>query len=81
MSSISIDLHLRSARFRTRRHLKKASKHYEELAKRAATNGHAIDVFSAALDQTGLLEMCHGPNLTGYTVPVPDVPDVYLTYT
>ncbi|KAK6639030.1 Protein transport protein Sec23A [Polyplax serrata] len=39
------------------KYLKKATKHYESLALRAAVNGHAIDIYSCALDQTGLLEM------------------------
>ncbi|XP_021931409.1 protein transport protein Sec23A-like isoform X2 [Zootermopsis nevadensis] len=38
-------------------YMKKAIKHYESLAMRAAINGHAIDIYSCALDQTGLLEM------------------------
>ena len=37
--------------------MKKAIKHYEALAKRASENGHAIDIYSCALDQTGLMEM------------------------
>jgi len=45
--------------------LKKAAKHYEALAKRATDNGHAIDLYSCALDQTGLLEMRSCCNLTG----------------
>lgn len=35
----------------------KASKFYEGLAKRAVTNGHVIDIYGAAFDQYGLLEM------------------------
>jgi protein transport protein SEC23 len=35
------------------------------LAKRAAANGHVIDIFSGALDQVGLLEMRSLPNTTG----------------
>merc|ERR1719277_2973790 len=45
--------------------MKKATKHYEALAKRAADNGHAIDLYSCALDQTGLLEMKSCCNMTG----------------
>jgi len=30
---------------------------YDEWADRAAGNGHALDLFSCSLDQTGLLEM------------------------
>jgi protein transport protein SEC23 len=45
--------------------MKKATKHYEGLAKRAADNGHAVDMYSCALDQTGLLEMKSCCNYTG----------------
>ncbi|KAK7815806.1 hypothetical protein U0070_025266 [Myodes glareolus] len=48
------------------RFMKKATKHYEMLANRTATNGHCIDIYACALDQTGLLEMKCCPNLTGY---------------
>jgi protein transport protein SEC23 len=44
---------------------KKASKHYESLAKRAADNGHCVDVYACALDQSGLHEMKYLSNLTG----------------
>jgi protein transport protein SEC23 len=44
---------------------KKACKHYEALAKRAAENGHCVDVYACALDQTGLHEMKYFSNLTG----------------
>jgi len=47
------------------KYLKKATKHYEGLAKRAADNGHAIDLYSCALDQTGLLEMKSCTSQTG----------------
>uniref|UniRef100_A0AAY5E7X5 Protein transport protein SEC23 n=1 Tax=Electrophorus electricus TaxID=8005 RepID=A0AAY5E7X5_ELEEL len=47
------------------RHLKKATKYYEALANRAAVNGHSIDIYACALDQTGLLEMKCLSNLTG----------------
>lgn len=46
------------------------------LANRTATNGHCIDIYACALDQTGLLEMKCCPNLTGcvdmfyYTFPM-----------
>lgn len=43
-----------------------SSQHYEMLANRAATNGHCIDIYACALDQTGLLEMKCCANLTGY---------------
>lgn len=36
------------------------------LANRTATNGHCIDIYACALDQTGLLEMKCCTNLTGY---------------
>jgi protein transport protein SEC23 len=35
------------------KHVNKATKYYDDLALRAARNGHAVDVFSCALDQTG----------------------------
>uniref|UniRef100_A0A673K9F6 Protein transport protein SEC23 n=1 Tax=Sinocyclocheilus rhinocerous TaxID=307959 RepID=A0A673K9F6_9TELE len=47
------------------RHLKKATKYYEALANRAAVNGHSVDIYACALDQTGLLEMKCLSNLTG----------------
>ncbi|MEQ2231021.1 Protein transport protein Sec23A, partial [Ilyodon furcidens] len=39
--------------------------HFEALANRASTNGHIIDIYACALDQTGLLEMKCCPNHTG----------------
>ncbi|XP_058812176.1 protein transport protein Sec23A isoform X1 [Topomyia yanbarensis] len=45
--------------------MKKAIKHYEGLALRTATNGHCIDIYSCALDQTGLMEMKQCCNSTG----------------
>jgi len=45
--------------------MKKAIKHYDALALRAATNGHCIDIYSCALDQTGLMEMKQCCNSTG----------------
>jgi len=45
--------------------MKKATKHYEALAKRSTDNGHTIDIYSCALDQTGLLEMKSCCNQTG----------------
>ena len=39
------------------KYMKKATKHYEELANRAVKNGHVVDIYSCALDQTGLHEM------------------------
>ncbi|KAK0422836.1 hypothetical protein QR680_007816 [Steinernema hermaphroditum] len=38
-------------------YMHKATKFYDALADRAAKNGHTIDVYSGALDQTGLYEM------------------------
>ncbi|KAK2530698.1 Sec23a [Columba livia] len=51
------------------KYVKKGTKHFEALANRAATNGHVIDIYACALDQTGLLEMKCCPNYTGY-VPI-----------
>lgn len=45
--------------------MKKAVKHYQGLAQRAANNGHTIDIYSCALDQTGLHEMKYCVNYTG----------------
>ncbi|EMC97458.1 hypothetical protein BAUCODRAFT_33174 [Baudoinia panamericana UAMH 10762] len=47
------------------KYYKKALKFYDALAKRAAHNGHAIDIFAGCLDQVGLLEMKGLPNSTG----------------
>ncbi|ODM96276.1 Protein transport protein Sec23B [Orchesella cincta] len=47
------------------KYMKKAMKHYEGLGTRSAANGHAIDIYSCALDQTGLLEMKYLVNMTG----------------
>lgn len=47
------------------KYMKKAFKFYEALANRAATNGHVIDIYSCALDQTGLHEMKAISNFTG----------------
>lgn len=49
----------------TVKYMKKAMKHYEALANRAANNGHVVDIYSCALDQTGLHEMKFCPNFTG----------------
>ncbi|XP_053945747.1 protein transport protein Sec23A isoform X2 [Anastrepha ludens] len=54
------DIHKDNARF-----MKKAIKHYDALALRAATNGHCIDIYSCALDQCGLMEMKQCCNSTG----------------
>lgn len=40
-------------------------KFYESLAKRVANNGHVVDIFACALDQTGLYEMRFLSNMTG----------------
>ncbi|ESN95356.1 hypothetical protein HELRODRAFT_185982 [Helobdella robusta] len=47
------------------KYMKKAMKHYESLAHRACNNGHVVDIYACALDQTGLLEMKYLPTLTG----------------
>jgi len=47
------------------KYMKKAIKHYDNLAFRAATNGHSVDIYSCALDQTGLMEMKQCCNSTG----------------
>lgn len=47
------------------KYMKKAMKHYEGLGNRAAGNGHVIDIYSCALDQTGLHEMKFCPKYTG----------------
>jgi protein transport protein SEC23 len=39
------------------KYLGKATKYYEGLAKRAMTNGHAVDIFACSYDQVGLMEM------------------------
>jgi len=39
------------------KYVKKASKHYAAIAKRAVAAGHVVDVFACALDQVGLMEM------------------------
>ncbi|XP_013105347.2 protein transport protein Sec23A isoform X1 [Stomoxys calcitrans] len=54
------DIHKDNVKF-----MKKAIKHYDVLALRAATNGHCIDIYSCALDQTGLMEMKQCCNSTG----------------
>ncbi|GAA5878975.1 hypothetical protein JCM16303_007250 [Sporobolomyces ruberrimus] len=51
------------------KYFKRATKFYEALARRAAQNGHAIDVFLGCLDQVGLLEMKSLSNYTnGYMI-------------
>ena len=45
---------------------------YEGLAKRAATNGHAVDLFAGCLDQIGFLEMKSLPNSTNGVMVLSD---------
>ncbi|KJH50616.1 Sec23/Sec24 trunk domain protein [Dictyocaulus viviparus] len=52
--------------------MKKATKFYDSLASRAVKNGHVIDIYSCALDQTGLLEMKNCFNSTGGNVVMGD---------
>ncbi|KAG4302585.1 hypothetical protein PCANB_001206 [Pneumocystis canis] len=47
------------------KYYKKATKFYENLAKKASTNGHIIDIFAGCLDQIGMLEMKSLANFTG----------------
>ena len=47
------------------KYMKKANKHYQTLAQRSAVNGHTIDIYACALDQTGLHEMKYCVNATG----------------
>ncbi|KAJ5342691.1 hypothetical protein N7541_011815 [Penicillium brevicompactum] len=47
------------------KYYKKAVKFYDNLAKRAANNGHIVDIFAGCLDQVGLLEMKNLSNYTG----------------
>lgn len=54
------DIHKDNAKY-----MKKAIKHYEALALRVATNGHSVDIYSCALDQTGLMEMKQCANSSG----------------
>lgn len=49
-------------------YMKKATKHYDTLSVRAATNGHTIDIYACALDQTGLMEMKQCCNSTGFVI-------------
>jgi len=45
--------------------VKKAAKFYEAMAQRVANNGHIVDIYACAFDQTGLHEMKYLPNYTG----------------
>ena len=47
------------------KYMKKATKHYQALAQRSSVNGHTIDIYACALDQTGLHEMKYCVNSTG----------------
>ncbi|KAA3674284.1 protein transport protein SEC23 [Paragonimus westermani] len=47
------------------KYMRKAMKHYEALANRAAQNFHVVDLFSCSLDQTGLHELRYLCNYTG----------------
>ncbi|KAF7260505.1 hypothetical protein EG68_01987 [Paragonimus skrjabini miyazakii] len=47
------------------KYMRKAMKHYEALANRAAQNFHVVDLFSCSLDQTGLHELRYLSNYTG----------------
>ncbi|TKR69803.1 hypothetical protein L596_021908 [Steinernema carpocapsae] len=53
-------------------YMKKATKFYDSLATRVVKNGHTIDVYSCALDQTGLSEMKSCFNSTGGHVVMAD---------
>lgn len=45
---------------------------YDSLAKRAASNGHAVDLFAGCLDQIGFLEMKSLPNSTNGVMVLSD---------
>src|SRR3990167_490069 len=47
------------------KHMGKAKEFYEQLALRAANNGHSFDLFSCAYDQVGILEMVSLAERTG----------------
>lgn len=49
----------------TAKKFKKATQFYDSLAKKASTNGHAVDLFAGCYDQVGLHEMKALPNSTG----------------
>lgn len=53
-------------------HVAPSVKFYRELSQRAAANGHAVDLFSCSLDQTGLLEMKSLAKMTGGLVILAD---------
>eukprot|EP01147_Barroeca_monosierra_P007743 gene7743-622_t len=58
--------------------VKKATKFYEALAKRTAKNGHIVDVYACAFDQTGLLETKFFAQYTGGNVVMGDSFDTSL---
>ncbi|XP_065176879.1 protein transport protein Sec23A-like isoform X2 [Sycon ciliatum] len=47
------------------RYMKKSLKHFNQLAQRASTNGHVVDLFACSLRQPGLHEMAAVCDLTG----------------
>lgn len=53
-------------------HVSNAIKFYREQSQRAAKNGHAVDLFSCSLDQTGLLEMKSLSKMTGGIIILAD---------
>jgi protein transport protein SEC23 len=55
------------------KYYKKAHKFYESLAKRAAHNGHIVDIFAGFPDQVGLLEMRSLSNSTGGHMILTDI--------
>ncbi|KAL1921229.1 uncharacterized protein VTP21DRAFT_10945 [Calcarisporiella thermophila] len=56
----------------TAKYFKKSQKFYDSLAKRAANQGHAIDIFVGCLDQVGLAEMRTTVNYTGGVMVLAD---------
>lgn len=54
------------------KYYKKAHQFYEALAKRAAHNGHAVDILTGCLDQVGLAEMKALANFTGGNMVLSD---------
>ncbi|CAN6650916.1 protein transport protein Sec23p [Trichomonascus vanleenenianus] len=54
------------------KHYKKALKFYEALAKRASTNGHAVDIVAGCYDQIGMQEMKSLSNSTGGVIILSD---------
>ncbi|EGD80943.1 SEC23B protein [Salpingoeca rosetta] len=58
--------------------VKKATKYYEGLARRTAKNGHIVDVYACAFDQTGLMELKYFAQYTGGNVVMGDSFDTSL---